>query len=469
MGEVDKLPEKPNAAHPSNNPSAIFKEPAEPPEREFSELEAQLTLPGLIDEEHGNNNEVDVEEIPDDAYPEGGLRAWLVVIGSWLVLTSSFGIMNTMGTFQAYIALDQLKDYTQGEIGWIFSVYVFLSFFLAIQIGPLFDILGPTWLLLSGSTIYVAMFMILSICKEYYAFMLTFGILGGLGTCLLFTPAISVIGHWFRVRRGLATGFGTTGGGFGGIIFPLAINYLIPQIGFAWTVRVVGFICMILLVGGTGLIRRNPRIPPKKGANALMDLTAFKDMRFTLTTAGIFMLEWGLFVPTTYLTSYSIANGMSRTLANEVVAILNAASILGRWLPGIVADRVGRFNTIVITTILSTVVTFGVWLVADSHPPIVIVYAALFGFASGTGISLTPVCIGQVSTIQEYGKRYGTCYFFVSFGALTGIPVAGEIIARQGGSYQGLIIFTGSVYVGACICFIAARIVGGGAKFKTVY
>ena len=66
-------------------------------------------------------------------YPEGGLRAWLVVLGSFLGMTASFGYMNTIGVYHAYVAHNQLEGYSESSIGWVFSTYIFLSF---LQVNP---------------------------------------------------------------------------------------------------------------------------------------------------------------------------------------------------------------------------------------------------------------------------------------------------------------------------------------------
>lgn len=68
-------------------------------------------------------------------YPEGGREAWSVVFGSFCGMVAAFGIMNTIGTFQTYLAANQLRNYSEGQIGWIFGVYVFTSFLGGIQIG----------------------------------------------------------------------------------------------------------------------------------------------------------------------------------------------------------------------------------------------------------------------------------------------------------------------------------------------
>lgn len=85
-----------------------------------------------------------------ETYPEGGMQAWLVVLGSWFALFSSLGLMNTIAVFQAYVLKNQLSDHSQGTVGWIFSIYTFLAFFCGVYIGPVFDKYGPRWLVIAG-------------------------------------------------------------------------------------------------------------------------------------------------------------------------------------------------------------------------------------------------------------------------------------------------------------------------------
>ena len=70
-----------------------------------------------------------------------------------------------MGIFQAYLATHQLSRYSESTIGWIFSVYTFLSFFCGIQIGPIFDVYGPRFLVLAGNILLVASMLLLGVCE----------------------------------------------------------------------------------------------------------------------------------------------------------------------------------------------------------------------------------------------------------------------------------------------------------------
>lgn len=124
----------------------------------------------VLGEERGNEAIVTCASIPNPSdvsfdsesdtedeytYPEGGLQAWLVVFGSWCGMFCSFGIANSTGSFQAYLATNQLAAYSDSQIGWIFSLYSFIMFIGGIYIGPAFDVYGPRYLVLPGTILLV--------------------------------------------------------------------------------------------------------------------------------------------------------------------------------------------------------------------------------------------------------------------------------------------------------------------------
>ena len=142
-------------------------------------------------------------------------------------------------------------------------------------------------------------------------------------------------------------------------------------------------------------------------------------------------------------------------------------SIFGRIIPAIIGDKRGRFNTIIIITLISAVFTLALWIPGKNNATI-IVYLVFFGFSSGGFISLAPACIAQISDIRQIGTRIGTAFAVMSFGALTGSPIAGAIVKAQGGDYLGLQLFCGFTMVVSVILFAAARTVLVGPKLKIV-
>ncbi|KAL9094073.1 MAG: hypothetical protein Q9165_003743 [Trypethelium subeluteriae] len=411
-------------------------------------------------------------------YPEGGLAAWLVVLGSFMGTFASFGMMNTIGTFQAYISTHQLAHYRADQIAWIFSTYAFLSFFCGVQIGPIFDAKGPRLLVLAGSALIVASMLLLGLCTAFWHFLVVFGVLGGAGTSLIFTPAFASIGHFFLRKRGAATGLAAAGGSLGGVIFPLMLQRLFPRVGFAWATRILGFIFLATCAVANLLIRS--RLPPEPGSSVLPDLRIFRHTAFALTSAGIFFVEWGLFLPITYLTSFGQESGaMSDAFAYQIMSVFNAASCFGRWVSGWLSDSIGRYNSMLMMLLLCGGSALIMWLpgtvLAISSPgnsaitPLTIVFSIIFGFASGSGISLAPVCVGQQCVTEEYGRYFATCYTVVSFSTLTGIPIGGALIRACKGSYWGVAAFTGASYAASFLCFAWARALNVGWEVKRKY
>lgn len=279
----------------------------------------------------------------------------------------------------------------------------------------------------------------------YWHFLLTFSVLNGLGCALLLTPSLAAVGHWFYVRRGLATGLAATGGSIGGIVYPLMLRSLLPKVGWASSLRIHALVSCLCCMAGNLLVRS--RVAPAHDATSRPDLRILKQRAFALVVVATFLLELAMFVPLTYLSSYAVAEGgFSTDFAFALLPVLNAGSVLGRALPGWWADRIGPFQANITATALSGVVCLAVWLPAGRTTAGIVVFAVLFGFASGSNISLTPVCIGRLCRTQHYGRYYATCYVVVSIACLIGIPVAGSIIEACGGRYWGLILFTGLSY-----------------------
>lgn len=173
---------------------------------------------------------------------------------------------------------------------------------------------------------------------------------------------------------------------------------------------------------------------------------------------------------------------MSTTFAYQIIAILNAGSFFGRWLPGLLADKIGRFNAMLLALSLCVISSFGLWLPAtllsssgareDSSSTVfglTVAFCVLFGFASGSNISLTPVCVSMLCKTEEYGRYYATCYCIVAIGTLTGIPIAGALIEACDGAYWGTALFTGACYALAMVCFTIVRVRTVGWSLRVRY
>jgi len=190
-----------------------------------------------------------------------------------------------------------------------------------------------------------------------------------------------------------------------------------------------------------------------------------KETPVALLVGATFFFYWGMFPVFSFVTAVANGRGMSLSLAQYLVSMLNAGSIFGRTLPGLLGDRVGRFNVMVVFCTLTGISILAIWIPATSNAG-QIVFAPLFGFFSGAAIGLTPALIAQVSPIKEIGIRTGTVFAAGSIGALTGSPIGGALITRDNGGFLYLQLFGGIVCLIGCAFFLAARINVGGLDLK---
>ncbi|KAJ5630948.1 MFS transporter asaE [Penicillium longicatenatum] len=399
--------------------------------------------------------------------PDGGLQAWLTVLGGFCGLFVSFGWINCIGVFQTYYESNQLSGMSPSTVAWITSLETFVMFFAGPVFGLLFDNFGPRWILLGGTFLHVFGLMMTSLSTEYYQFILAQGICSPLGASAIFNACVNSVSTWFGKRRAFALGVMASGSSLGGVIFPIMVTHLIPEVDFPWAMRICAFLILFML--GISNLTLKSRLPHhRKPVNLMVFVYPLKDIKFVMTVAGSFCFFWGMFLPFTFVITQAERYGMSSNMSQYLIPILNAFSIFGRTLPGYLADRLGRFNIMIFFSYLSGILVLALWLPSRGNAP-AIVFSALYGFSSGAFVSLAPALIAQISDLREVGVRNGTCFSIISFAALTGTPIGGALVPDVlTGSYTKLQVFAGVVMIAGATLFVAARIVVGGTKLNKV-
>ncbi|RYC56488.1 hypothetical protein CHU98_g9722 [Xylaria longipes] len=278
--------------------------------------------------------------------------------------------------------------------------------------------------------------------------------------------AIAAAGTWFKKHRALAFGIMVTGSSVGGVVLPILVTYLLKEFGFGWAMRITGFFILGLLIFGNLAVKS--RLPPAKKPWSLKEyFIPFGEGPFLLLAIGSFFVYVGAFLPFNFIIVEAKEVGVPANLTGYLVPIINAASIFGRIFPAHLGDVYGVFNICIIFTLFSGVISLALWLPAASTAPIV-VFAVLYGFASGLTLAIIPALVASISDIQKLGFRVGTLYAFSSFGTLFGSPIAGAIVSAQHGGYSGLKIFCGlSLIIGGVFIIISRiQLVGAGLLIK---
>ncbi|KAJ7747756.1 major facilitator superfamily domain-containing protein [Mycena metata] len=304
---------------------------------------------------------------------------------------------------------------------------------------------------LIASVLIVAATFLVAQCTQYWHFLLCQGFATGLGSGILFGPINAVIGHWFKKKRGLATGFLATGSSIGGTVFPIVARNLIPRVGFPWTMRIFGFILLCSLGVANLTVRR--RLPPKE-TGGLFNPVAFRNPAYTVYCIAGIVAFLGLYTLLTYIDISATFVGIPSDFAFYLISIANAASLFGRLVAGVTTDKFGAVNVISPMTAVAAILTY-VWPLARSKGSFVAI-ALIYGFSSGVYVSSFILPIYYLGEIEDMGRRSGMAMTLTALGAVAGPPISGAINTATGG-YTAVGYYAGSMILAAIVLMLISR------------
>jgi MFS family permease len=372
---------------------------------------------------------------------------------------NTWGIVNAFGTYQTFYEVHLLHSHSPSAISWIGSIQASLLFLVCVLTGPFFDAGYIRTLLGVGSFLVIFGMMMTSLATQYYQIFLAQGLCTGIGAGMMFVPSIAVVSTYFDKNRAFAIGIGTSGSSFGGVIYPIIFHELRPRIGFGWATRVIGLIVLVTLVIAN-IVTRQRVLPTTR--RRLFDVSALREVPFIFCTLGLCFGFIGLYNPFFYITPFALSKtGASATLAFYFVPILNAASVFGRIAPTALADRVGTLNTIIPCTLMCGALLIA-WTAVHSTGAL-IVFALLYGFFSGSFVSLPPsVLVALSPDLSKVGTRIGMSFSVSSLGVLIGSPVGGALLNLHTGHYVRMQVFCAVAMLFACAMLIMARVAKSG-------
>ncbi|CAG7561204.1 unnamed protein product [Fusarium equiseti] len=390
--------------------------------------------------------------------PDGGLHAWTQVAMGWIVIFATWGYVNSFGSFQAHYT--SILPQTPFQISWIGSIQVWFTFFGSAFSGRLLDagFWIPTFLV--GSTLQLLGIFTMSLSTSYWHLMITQGIVTGIGGGIIFAPSLALVATYFEKRRGIAIGLVTTGNSLGGTVYPLVVRTLLPEIGFSWTSRVLGFINLAGFVLVAVFMR--PRLPPRQ-TGPIIDWSAFKDALYVSYVSGLFFFVWSVYYTFYYLASFGQEEvGMSFADSSILTTIINAVGLPTRVLIPFLADRIGPLNTIAPAGLCVAIVAY-TWLAVHNETGVYL-FSIFYGIASGAFQSLMPTGVASITKrLDTIGTRMGMCFSLISFAGLSGPPIGGLL---QSKSLAGAHVWAALSSTLAAVLLVVARVLKVGWKMN---
>jgi MFS family permease len=309
------------------------------------------------------------------------------------------------------------------SIAWIGSIQLFFTTIWCLPGGVLLDRGYLKSLIAVGTFLEVLGLVLSSFFKSYWAILLSQGVWMGIGSGSLALIPVAVLAMFFEKKRMLATGLASTGASVARIAYTLSMRSLFTRVGFAWAVRVLALV--ILLTNGMAFAVM--RLQSRKDAKVSnFGFHHFKDLPYTVFVGAFTLFVASSFVPFFFIQEYALQLGISKDMAFNLLSIMHAANIFGRFVPNFVADSYGGINTLLPLSI-ACIITMCVLPLAQTLTSLIAISIG-YGFLSGGVIIIPGPTITDLSpSSAEIGVRLGLAYLEASFGGLLGNPSTGQI------------------------------------------
>ncbi|ORX99257.1 MFS general substrate transporter [Basidiobolus meristosporus CBS 931.73] len=411
-------------------------------EREKTSFELQVISPEITEETVAA---IEESKIFNDS--EKGW-VWLVVLGSFVVHFVVFGLEFTFGVFQQYYEQTKFTQHSSKEIALVGTIESTTCYVFGVFSGPLAERLGFRQSILIGSVILASSLIGASFASQLWQLYLTQGFLLGVGASMVYFPAISAPSHWFVRKRSTAVSLAVSGAGVGGLVFAPGIDALFRLVGFNWTLRILGVLCLFA-VGVTAFVlvpqRRSSVSLEKADENPKAKITRglWKDLDFISLLGMNFLSSLGHLVPFFFISSYAVSQGFTPAKGALLIGLLNGASCAGRLVFIFVTERVGRVNQLLICAFCMGASILTMWFKATAYG-VLVGFCLVFGISFGGYFSMLPVVVADIYGTSKLASYLGILYSVLGVGYMIGNPVAGALLDMSSGrDYTTAIIYCG--------------------------
>src|SRR6201987_3813761 len=376
-----------------------------------------------------------------------------IIVGAGIVITClGMGSMMSLGIF-----LQPMSAAT----GWSRTSIATAALLNFLCMGPasflwgaLSDRFGTRAVVLAGGALLGFGLVAASQADTVGQFQILFGMIIGVAAGSFYAPLTGTAAHWFIRHRSLAVALISAGFAVCSMtISPLA-RWLIDDYGWRTAMLILGAVSWLLITPAALLVRKPPVLPRTVGAVASASPA---EREFTVARAlctpqfaAIALTNFACCAahsgPIFHMVSYAIDCGVPAMAAATVFGAAGVASLSGRVIGGLAADRLGAKRMIV----------FGLALQALSVSLYVFTrdlgsfygLALMFGFSYGAVMPLYAILVREYFGAPIMGTMFGAVNMASTLGMAIG-PWTGGWLYDAYGSYFWLYIGSFGIGLGA--------------------
>ncbi|KAF5334178.1 hypothetical protein D9758_014827 [Tetrapyrgos nigripes] len=390
-------------------------------------------------------------------------------------LVSLVGSIGTGLTWSGGIFVSPLLHKTKG---WSWSPSASTSSVLGLGRFGCWKFDNGTLITLVGALVMSLGLVLASFATKLWHLYLTQALLYGFGSSMYYYPLITFAPMYFDRHRGFAMGTILAGSGVGGLVMALVLQHLLDKYGIGWSLRILGIWNLAVGVGVASVVRGKDSGGGGNGrSSTLPNKSLMRRGTFWYQSLGAFLQAGGNVVPIVYMSSYAVSVlSLSQSTSSLFVSINSGVNSISRIFMGILADYIGRQNTLVGGCILSSLSVFALWYNAPESR--FIAFVVMYGIYAGGYNALLPTTIMEVYGVENYASVNSVIYFIRGLGSMFGPPVAGVILGThkrgvEAGAevrvgmergieglkkrYNEVVVYDGTLLLAAAMCVVYVR------------
>ena len=325
--------------------------------------------------------------------------------------------------------------------------------------GALSDRFGTRAVVLSGGVLLGLGLVTASRAQTLGQFQLLYGVLVGLAVGSFYTPLTATTSRWFTRHRSLAVALVSAGLSVGSAIMGPLARWLISSYDWRFAMLVIGDLVWIVVIPAALLVR-NP--PPSPVGTVVTSDGRDLSVREALRSPQFAALGFAYFAccaahsgPIFHMVSNAIDHGVTAMAAATVLSAASLASLSGKIICGLVADRVGAKRTLIAGLALQAV-AISLYLGTRELATFYAV-ALVFGFAYGGVMPLYAILVREYFGERIMGTVFGAVAFVSTLGMALG-PWAGGWLYDTFGGYFWLFLGSFGIGLGAVAIAFTFRV-----------
>ncbi|XP_066932770.1 monocarboxylate transporter 10-like [Clytia hemisphaerica] len=409
----------------------------------------------------------DKKLIPDKGW------CWVMFFASCVLMFMVFGVHYTYGILYPNL----LKEFKRGEgqtawVGSLSSGLLFLSSTLAIKCC---DVTSVSTTLMLGAILSGTGLILTSIVQDFFALYFVYGVFFGVGTSLLYTPCLVMIGRWFKKYQAVTTGLAVASSALGAVVMCPLIQHIIIVNGLRRAIRMCG-IAYLTIAGLCALCFKPFSKTTNESStdtklkdhasecltdeshitdsehdfkdNFTVNWTLFRSKKYVVFLIAMMLTNFAYYIPIIHLVNYATHNlQISPTNASFLISIWSISNIIGRMVYGKIISCVREHLIIVyqFSMFLSGVVSILTYF-ATSHWSLVS-YVIAYGFLDGSFIGLLSLVTLDIVGARDFAQGYGIMLTSIGIPIAVGPPIIGMMNDSKLLQPQFMFVLAGSLFV----------------------